>query len=79
MGGTVTKEPTRQTLGWQPTCDHNADVIPATVLDVFIGSGTTSVVAQRLGRRSIGIDLNLGYLEQARKRIGAITLPLNMA
>lgn len=36
------------------------------VLDPFVGSGTTAVVAQRLGRRYIGIDSNAEYCEMAR-------------
>tara|TARA_R100000234_G_scaffold852_1_gene712 strand:- start:23 stop:1069 length:1047 start_codon:yes stop_codon:yes gene_type:complete len=39
------------------------------VLDPFIGSGTTCAVAMRLGRKSIGIDLNEEYLKLARKRL----------
>jgi len=39
------------------------------VLDPFIGSGTTAVVAERLGRRWIGIDLNTDYCDMASKRI----------
>ena len=39
------------------------------VLDPFIGSGTTCAVASRLGRNSIGIDLNEEYLKLARKRL----------
>lgn len=39
------------------------------VLDPFVGSGTTCVVAAKLGRRSIGIDLNPDYLALAEKRI----------
>ena len=31
-------------------------MIPATVLDPFVGSGTTCAVAQKLGRRSVGLD-----------------------
>jgi DNA modification methylase len=41
------------------------------VLDPFIGSGTTAVVARSLGRRCIGIDLNPDYLKIARERIEA--------
>jgi DNA modification methylase len=41
------------------------------VLDPFLGSGTTAMVARRLGRRAIGIDLNPEYLAMAVKRIGA--------
>ena len=39
------------------------------VLDPFCGSGTTGVVAKKLGRNFIGIDLNPEYLELAKKRI----------
>ena len=39
------------------------------VLDPFIGSGTTAIVAQRLGRRYIGIDSNAEYCEMARNRL----------
>lgn len=39
------------------------------VLDPFIGSGTTAVVAQRLGRNYAGIDLNPFYCEIARGRL----------
>lgn len=40
-----------------------------TVLDPFVGSGTTSIVAQELGRNSVGIDLLKKYCQQARKSL----------
>lgn len=42
------------------------------VLDPFMGSGTTAVVAKRLGRNYIGIELNPKYIEMAEKRIKAV-------
>lgn len=39
------------------------------VLDPFLGSGTTAVVARRLGRRFIGIELNPEYVRLAGERI----------
>lgn len=39
------------------------------VLDPFIGSGTTAVVAKRLGRSFVGVDLSEEYCEMARKRV----------
>jgi hypothetical protein len=66
----------REHKGWQPTCECNAEVVPATVLDPFAGSGTTLAVAQRLGRKSIGTDLSEEYLKLASKRLGAIAMPM---
>ena len=40
-----------------------------TVLDPFAGSGTTAVVAERLGRDSILVELNPDYAAMAKKRI----------
>lgn len=42
-----------------------------TILDPFMGSGTTLLVAEELGRESIGIELNHEYAEMAEKRIQA--------
>jgi len=39
------------------------------VLDPFMGSGTTAVVAQGLGRNWIGIELNPEYIEMAYRRL----------
>ena len=41
------------------------------MLDPFGGSGTTGLVADRLGRDAILIELNPEYAEMARKRIEA--------
>src|SRR6266705_629144 len=40
-----------------------------TVLDPFVGSGTTAVVALRLGRKAIGIDASADCLDFSKKRI----------
>lgn len=69
---------TRKVLGHRPTCDCGALSVPATVLDPFSGSGTTNLVAQKLGRCSIGIDLSEAYLDLARRRLEAVTLPMRM-
>ena len=61
---------------FQPTCTCDAKRVPATVLDPFIGSGTTIAVAQQLGRHGIGLDLNPDYLAIAAKRLAGISLPM---
>lgn len=40
-----------------------------TVLDPFVGSGSTCVAAQSEGRRSIGIDVNPDYIKLTQKRL----------
>ena len=59
--------PTR-TTGWRPTCDHDETQIPCLVLDPFMGSGTTAMVAQDLGRRWLGCELNRDYEPLQRER-----------
>ena len=72
-----------RTLGWRPTCrchnelsaddgldwTHARPPIPATVLDPFVGSGTSLLVARKLGRDSIGIELSPEYARMAEKRV----------
>ena len=40
-----------------------------TVLDPFLGSGTTVEVAQRMERNSIGIEIMPGYVEMVKAKI----------
>ena len=42
------------------------------VLDCFIGSGTTAAVAQKLGRRWIGCDINKGAIQTTSRRLSDI-------
>ncbi len=46
-------------------CDAG-EPVPCTVLDPFLGSGTTALVALCLGRTAIGVELNPEYAEMAR-------------
>jgi len=40
-----------------------------TVLDPFLGTGTTSITAMKLGRSSIGIEMSSEYVEMAKERL----------
>ena len=50
-------------------CDCMTGFEPGVVLDPFMGSGTTAVAAERLGRDWIGIELNCQFAAEARLRI----------
>ena len=48
-----------------------------TVLDPFLGSGTTLAVAKQHGRNGIGCELNPEYVALAQQRIDAVAIPLS--
>ena len=58
----------KQFIGWTD-CGCGVGFEPGIVLDPFIGSGTTAVVAKKLGRNYIGIELNPEYVKIAEERI----------
>ena len=43
--------------------------LPETILDPFMGSGTTGVAAVQLGRKFIGIEIERKYFDIACERI----------
>lgn len=56
---------------WEPSCDCDTDdTKPGVALDPFAGAGTTCLVAKRLNRQFIGIDLNAEYVAMAQARVG---------
>ena len=64
------------TRGWRPSCRCTSRRrMPCLVLDPFCGSGTSLVVAKRLGRQFLGIELNPRYVVLARRRIAAVPIP----
>lgn len=67
--GTMLEPPTSITTGWCPTCSCEAATVACTVLDPFAGAFTTALVADRLQRDGVGIELNPTYCEIARKRL----------
>ncbi len=62
----------RKNFKYVPSCYNgpcNEGFKPGIVMDIFMGSGTTAVVAKDLGRDYIGIELNPEYIEIAETRI----------
>lgn len=59
----------RKTLGWSPSCTCQADTAAGTCLDPFGGSGTVGLVADRMCRNAILIELSKDYCDMAEKRI----------
>ncbi len=70
--GTMLSPPSTRTLGWSPSCNcSERQTVPCTVLDCFGGAGTTGLVADRLGRNAILIELNPTYAAMAERRVSA--------
>lgn len=47
-----------------------------TVMDIFMGSGTTGVASVNMGRKFIGIEIDKDYFEMAKRRIETAERPL---
>jgi hypothetical protein len=69
------KPPTIKNLGWKPTCKcENRGAGKCVVADIFCGIGTTVLVAEKLGRIGVGLDLSSEYLLDIAK--GKIDAPM---
>jgi hypothetical protein len=55
-------------LGWNQ-CNCNAGFDGGIVLDCFMGSGTTAIVAMQNARNFVGIELNPEYIKMAMERL----------
>jgi len=55
-------------------CILAATRVGDTVLDPFVGSGTVCEIAKKLGRNSVGIELNERYFNIAAKLMNLTTL-----
>ena len=64
-----------KTLGGLTDCGCGGGFKSGTVMDIFMGSGTTALAAEKLNRKWIGIELNKKYCEMAVTRINAIEKP----
>jgi site-specific DNA-methyltransferase (cytosine-N4-specific) len=82
------------TIPTQPYPDAHFAVMPAelvrrpilatvpehgTVADPFAGAGTTAVMARRLGRRSLLVELNADYCQLIRRRLAQDVLTFDVA
>lgn len=56
-------------LALQAMCECDAPREPGLVLDPFMGSGTTAIAAENLGRDWLGVELNPDYIALANERI----------
>ena len=59
----------RETVGWEPTCGHDDPGARCTVLDPFSGTATTGIVAARLGRNYLGVELSPDFAHLAHRRL----------
>jgi len=65
--------PTQKPVGVMEWCINHLPKDATTILDPFMGSGTTLVACEKLGRQGIGIELDPDYFEIACKRVDEAT------
>lgn len=59
-----------ETIGWEPTCKHEAAIVPCLILDPFMGSGTVAKVALEFGRDYCGFEIAENYHRLIEDRLG---------
>jgi DNA modification methylase len=73
--GQRSQHPTQKPIVLMRWCIEQLPDAPGTILDPFMGSGTTLRAAKDLGRKAIGIEIEERYCEIAAKRMGQEVLP----
>ena len=71
--------PCPKPVGWMLWAVDLGSVGGDSILDPFLGSGTTAVAAKNLGRKCIGIEIEEKYCEIAVNRLAQEVLPLEIA
>lgn len=69
VGGDMPDHPSPKPIGYMEKLVERVSERDDTILDPFMGSGTTGVAAIRLGRKFIGIEIDEGYCAIAKRRI----------
>lgn len=64
----------RTTTSWRSGCKCKAKKTQCIVLDPFLGSGTTAMAAEMLGRKWIGIELFKKNVTLSRRRINSVSV-----
>jgi len=72
-GSDIRQHPTQKPLGVMEWCIGHLPDTAQTILDPFMGSGTTLVACQKLGRAGTGIELDPNYFDIACKRVDEAT------
>jgi site-specific DNA-methyltransferase (adenine-specific) len=77
-GGAAEKfdHPCPKPLRWMTWAVERASLTGETILDPFLGSGTTAVAAKQMGRKCIGIEREERFCEIAARRLQQEVLPL---
>ena len=76
--GRRTVHPTQKPVALIKWCVQKSKYwdIPISILDPFLGSGTTLVACKELGRNGIGIEINSRYCEISKKRLQNTQVPM---
>lgn len=72
----VTRHPTEKPVPLLRELIESSSRFGETVLDPFMGVGSTLVAAELEGRRAIGIEIEERYCEIAAKRLSQLVLPM---